>query len=149
VSCHFHFRFRAFLRPVRRKQGESRKLYPGPALTLRQRAAEYFTGNVRIDPLFPATIRRPFPCVCHFERGRDPHGTFTRQGSTCLYGRVGRTGNGKARSRRSRRRRDLGPPKVKHWHEPPHHAMTHIAITGTVNGKTSNGWKSHDEQYLK
>jgi quercetin dioxygenase-like cupin family protein len=42
------------------------------------------------------------------------------------------------------------PPGVKHWHgAAPATAMTHMAVTGTVNGKNVN-WleKVSDEQYL-
>ena len=41
------------------------------------------------------------------------------------------------------------PPQVKHWHgASPTTAMTHIAITGTINGKNVE-WmeKVTDEQY--
>ena len=41
------------------------------------------------------------------------------------------------------------PPGVKHWHgAAPESAMTHLAITGNINGKTVD-WmeKVTDEQY--
>jgi quercetin dioxygenase-like cupin family protein len=41
------------------------------------------------------------------------------------------------------------PPQVKHWHgASPTTAMTHIALTGTINGKNVE-WmeKVTDEQY--
>ena len=68
-------------------------------------SADYFTGNVRVDPLFPAKDAAPFSgAYVTFEPGADPFGTFTRQGSTCsLLPGLAEPGNGEAGLRRSRR----------------------------------------------
>ncbi len=45
--------------------------------------AEFFTGNVRIDPLFPANDSAHFSgAYVTFELGAISIGTFTRQGNT-------------------------------------------------------------------
>ena len=117
-------------------------------------SSEYFTGNVRVDPLFPAKgCGALFRRVCHLRaRGHDPFGTFTRQGSTCSLpqGSAEPGEIGTARLREIKAGDVIWcPPKVKHWHgASPTTAMTHIAITGTLDGKNVD-WmeKVTDEQY--
>jgi quercetin dioxygenase-like cupin family protein len=114
--------------------------------------ADYFTGSVRIDPLFEA----PEPA-----RGRGAHVTFEPGARTAWHTHpLGQTlivtsGLGWAQ-------REGGPveeirpgdvvwflPGEKHWHgATPTKAMTHIAIQEALNGKAVD-WmeKVSDEQY--
>jgi quercetin dioxygenase-like cupin family protein len=117
-------------------------------------AAEYFTGVVRIDPLFQAPD--PARVVCAsvtFEPGARTAWHTHPLGQTLIVtagcGRVQRWG---------------GPieeilpgdviwfePGEKHWHgATPTTAMTHIAIQERLDGKTVD-WmeKVSDEQYRK
>jgi quercetin dioxygenase-like cupin family protein len=114
--------------------------------------AEYFTGTVRIDPLFEA----PEPA-----RVRGARVTFEPGARTAWHTHpLGQTlivtsGVGRAQS-------DGGPveeirpgdvvwfaPGEKHWHgAAPTTAMTHIAIQEALNGKPVD-WLEHvtEEQY--
>ena len=113
---------------------------------------EYFTGNVRIDPLFtspePARVR----CASvTFEPGarsawhRHPLGQTLIVTSGC--GWVQSEGQPKVEIRSG----DVVwcPPNEKHWHgATPDTAMTHIAIQEALDGKVVE-WleKVSDEQY--
>jgi quercetin dioxygenase-like cupin family protein len=114
--------------------------------------AEYFTGNVRVDPLFSAKDGAPFSgAYVTFEPGARSAWHIHPTGQHLLVtSGVGRTGEwgGKVEEIKAG---DVVwcPPKIKHWHgASPTTAMTHIAITGTVNGKNVE-WmeKVTDEQY--
>jgi quercetin dioxygenase-like cupin family protein len=101
--------------------------------------AEYFTGNVRIDPLFPANDSAPFSgAYVSFEPGARSawHIHLTGQHLLVTAG-VGRTQEWGAPIEEIKAGDVIWcPPGVKHWHgASPSTAMTHIAITGTVNGK--------------
>lgn len=114
--------------------------------------AEYFTGNVRVDPLFPANDSAPFSgAYVTFEPGARSawhiHPTGQRLLVTSGVGRTQEWGGPVEEIRAG----DViwCPPKVKHWHgASPTTAMTHIALTGTVDGKNVE-WmeKVTDEQY--
>jgi quercetin dioxygenase-like cupin family protein len=115
---------------------------------------EYFTGAVRIDPLFP--VREPSRvsagCVT-FEPGARTAWHTHPLGQTLIitsgFVWVQREG-GAIEDVRS------GgvvwfPPGLKHWHgATPTTAMTHIAIQETISGKNVD-WmeKVSDEQYRK
>jgi len=115
-------------------------------------SAEYFTGNVRVDPLFAANDAAPFSgAYVTFEPGARSawhvHPTGQRLLVTAGIGRTGEWGGQVEEIKAG----DViwCPPKIKHWHgASPTTAMTHIAITGTVNGKNVE-WleKVTDEQY--
>jgi quercetin dioxygenase-like cupin family protein len=114
--------------------------------------AEYFTCNVRIDPLFPANDAAPFSgAYVTFEPGARSawHVHPTGQHLLVTAG-VGRTGEWEGKVEEIKTGDVIWcPPKVKHWHgASPTTAMTHIAITGTINGKNVE-WmeKVTDEQY--
>ena len=114
--------------------------------------AEYFTGNVRIDPLFPSNDSAHFSgAYVTFEPGARSawHVHPTGQHLLVTAG-VGRTGEWGGHVEEIKAGDVIWcPPKVKHWHgASPTTAMTHIAITGTVNGKNVE-WmeKVTDEQY--
>ena len=114
--------------------------------------AEYFTGAVRIDPLFeaPAPARAVGASVT-FEPGARTAWHSHPLGQTLIVtagrGRVQRWGDPIE---------EIGPgdviwfePGEKHWHgATPTTAMTHIAIVERIDGKTAD-WmeKVSDEQY--
>ena len=116
-------------------------------------SAEYFTGSVRIDPLFEA----PEPA-----RGLGVSVTFEPSARTAWHAHpLGQTlivtaGLGWTQCWggpiEEIRPGDViwCPPGVKHWHgATPKTAMTHIAIVEKLDGKTVD-WmeKVTDEQYL-
>ena len=114
--------------------------------------SEYFTGTVRIDPLFtaPAPARAVGASVT-FEPGARTAWHSHPLGQTLIVtagsGRVQRWGG----SIEDIRPGDViwFPPGEKHWHgATPTTAMTHIAIQEQLDGKTAD-WleKVSDEQY--
>jgi quercetin dioxygenase-like cupin family protein len=120
----------------------------------RKAPAEYFTGTVRIDPVFP--VREPSRvsagCVT-FEPGARTAWHTHPLGQTLIIlsglGWVQRE-SGPIEEARSG---DVVwfPPGLKHWHgAAPTTAMTHIAIQETVDGRNVD-WleKVSDEQYRK
>jgi quercetin dioxygenase-like cupin family protein len=115
---------------------------------------EWFTGAVRIDPLFqPNDARRTAAATVTFEPGSRTAWHTHPLGQTLII----LTGCGWAQ-------RDGGPieeihpgdvvwfsPGEKHWHgATPTTAMTHIATQENLNGKVVD-WmeKVSDEQYKK
>jgi quercetin dioxygenase-like cupin family protein len=114
--------------------------------------AEYFTGNVRVDPLFPANDSAAFSgAYVTFEPGARSAWHIHPKGQHLLVtAGVGRTGEWEGRVDEIKAGDVIWcPPGVKHWHgASPTTAMTHIAITGTLNGKNVE-WleKVTDEQY--
>jgi quercetin dioxygenase-like cupin family protein len=114
--------------------------------------AEYFTGNVRVDPLFPANDSAHFSgAYVTFEPGARSAWHIHPTGQHLLVtSGVGRTGEWESPIEEIKTGDVIWcPPKIKHWHgASPTTAMTHIAITGTVNGKNVE-WmeKVTDEQY--
>jgi quercetin dioxygenase-like cupin family protein len=114
--------------------------------------AEYFTGIVRIDPLFPATEAAPYSgAYVTFEpRARSAWHTHPSGQRLLVTAGVGRTQEWSGPIQEIKAGDVIiCPPKVKHWHgASPAMAMTHIAITGTVNGKNVE-WleKVTDVQY--
>jgi quercetin dioxygenase-like cupin family protein len=119
----------------------------------RKGAAEYFTGNVRIDPVFEA----PDPA-----RARGASVTFEPGARTAWHTHpLGQTlivtyGCGWVQSEGGPKM-EIRPgdvvscsPKEKHWHgATPITAMTHIAVQEQLDGKVVE-WmeKVSDEQYL-
>jgi quercetin dioxygenase-like cupin family protein len=114
--------------------------------------AEYFTGNVRIDPLFPANDSTHISgSYVTFESGARSAWHIHPTGQHLLVtAGVGRTGEWGGKVEEIKAGDVIWcPPKVKHWHgASPTTAMTHIAITGIINGKSVE-WmeKVTDEQY--
>ncbi|HZW13474.1 MAG TPA: cupin domain-containing protein [Noviherbaspirillum sp.] len=116
--------------------------------------AEIFTGNVHIDPLFPTKDSAPASGArVTFEPGarsawhRHPAGQHLIV--TDGIGWTQEWGGAVAEIRAG----DVVwcPPGVRHWHgASPSTSMTHIAITGTVNGQNVE-WleKVTDDQYRK
>lgn len=116
--------------------------------------AEYFTGRVRIDPVWPAseTINTSGANVTFEPGARSAWHTHPAGQRLVVLSGVGLTQEwGKAVG--TIRPGDVVwcPPGVKHWHgAAPGTAMTHLAVTGTLDGKNVN-WmeKVSDEQYSK
>ena len=114
--------------------------------------AEFFTGTVRVDRLFPANDAAHFSgAYVTFEPGARSawHTHPTGQHLTVTAG-VGRTQTWGGPIEEIKAGDVIWcPPNVKHWHgASPTTAMTHIALTGTINGKNVE-WmeKVTDEQY--
>jgi quercetin dioxygenase-like cupin family protein len=114
--------------------------------------AEYFTGDVRIDPLFPA--REPARAVgvsVTFEPGARTAWHTHPLGQTLIV----LSGSGRAQSWGGPIE-ELRPgdviwfaPGEKHWHgASPATAMTHLAVQEQLGGKTAE-WLEQvsDEQY--
>lgn len=114
--------------------------------------ANYFTGNVRIDPLFYANDSVPFSgAYVTFEPGaRSAWHTHPTGQYLLVTAGVGRTQVWGGPIEEIKAGDVIWcPPGVKHWHgAAPATAMTHIAITGTHNGKNVE-WLEEvtDEQY--
>ena len=114
--------------------------------------AEYFTGAVRIDPLFQAPApAKGFGGSVTFEPGARTAWHTHPLGQTLIV----TSGCGRAQcwgeSIQEIRPGDVVwfPPGVKHWHgAAPTTAMTHIAIVEQLDGKSAD-WmeKVSDEQY--
>jgi quercetin dioxygenase-like cupin family protein len=114
--------------------------------------ADYFTGNVRIDPLFdPQAPARAFGASVTFEPGARTAWHTHPLGQTLIvtagYGLAQRWGGPIEEIRPG----DVVwfPPGEKHWHgATATTAMTHIAIVEKLDGKSAN-WmeKVTDEQY--
>lgn len=114
--------------------------------------AEYFIGNVRVDPLFPANEWAPYSgAYVTFEPGaRSAWHTHPAGQRLVVVSGVGLTQEW-GKPVQEIRPGDVVwcPPGVKHWHGAvPTVAMTHLAVTGTVDGKNVI-WmeKVTDEQY--
>jgi len=115
---------------------------------------QYFTGTVRIDPLFEAPDpARARSASVTFEPGARSAWHIHPLGQTLIVtsgcGWVQSEGGPKVEIRAG----DVVwcPPKEKHWHgATPTTAMTHIAIQEALDGKVVE-WmeKVTDEQYRK
>jgi quercetin dioxygenase-like cupin family protein len=116
--------------------------------------AEYFTGSVRVDMLFrPQQPARTSGAYVTFEPGARTAWHTHPLGQTLIitagFGWVQREGAAIEEIRPG----DVVwfPPGEKHWHgATPVTAMTHIAITETLDGKNVD-WmeKVSDDQYRK
>lgn len=115
-------------------------------------SAEYFTGSVRIDPLFEAPApARVFCASVTFEPGARTAWHTHPLGQTLIVtagcGRV-QSWDGPIEEIRPGDVVWIAPGE-KHWHgAAPTTAMTHIAIVERLDGKTAD-WleKVSDEQY--
>jgi quercetin dioxygenase-like cupin family protein len=114
--------------------------------------ADFFTGQARIDPLYPANEHiNVSGAYVTFEPGaRSAWHTHPQGQYLVVTAGVGRTQEW-GKEIREIKAGDVVwcPPGVKHWHgATPHVAMSHMAITGTKDGKNVQ-WmeKVTDEQY--
>jgi quercetin dioxygenase-like cupin family protein len=145
----------AYLRAMRKSQGvttvEIKRSGSQPSV---KGPSDYFTGTVRIDPLFeapePARVRG---ASVTFEPGARTAWHTHPLGQTLIVtsglGRAQRWGGPIEEIRPG----DVVwfPPGEKHWHgATPTTAMTHIAIQEALNGKQVD-WMEQvsDEQYRK
>ncbi|WP_223528398.1 cupin domain-containing carboxymuconolactone decarboxylase family protein [Pseudomonas sp. BF-B-26] len=114
--------------------------------------ADYFTGRVRVDPLFPVTDEiNASGAYVSFEPGaRSAWHTHPAGQRLVVTSGVGRVQEwGKPIQEIHPGDVIVCPPGVKHWHgAAPASAMTHLAVTGSVDGKSVQ-WleKVTDEQY--
>ncbi|MBC3362304.1 carboxymuconolactone decarboxylase family protein [Pseudomonas sp. SWRI154] len=114
--------------------------------------ADYFTGRVRVDPLFPATDEiNVSGAYVSFEPGaRSAWHTHPAGQRLVVVSGVGLTQEwGKPVQHIHPGDVIVCPPGVKHWHgAAPTSAMTHLALTGTEGGKNVD-WMEQvsDEQY--
>jgi quercetin dioxygenase-like cupin family protein len=113
---------------------------------------EFFTGRVRVDPIWPADANiNASGGMVTFEPGaRSAWHTHPAGQRLVVMSGVGLTQEW-GKSVQVIRPGDVVwcPPNVKHWHgASPTTAMSHIAVTGTVDGKNVT-WmeKVSDEQY--
>ena len=117
-----------------------------------QGPAEFFTGSVRVEPLFPANdVARISGAYVTFQPGaRSAWHTHPAGQHLIVTAGVGRTQVWGGPVEEIRAGDTVWcPPGLKHWHgASPTTAMTHIALTGTANGKNVD-WleKVTDEQY--
>ncbi|TMH47351.1 MAG: cupin domain-containing protein [Betaproteobacteria bacterium] len=117
-------------------------------------SAQYFTGSVRVDPLFPATDpSRTSGGLVTFEPGARSAWHTHPAGQVLLVtagaGRIQQWGGRVEEIRPGDVVRI--PPGVKHWHgASPTTGMTHIAIQETIGGRNVD-WMEHvgEEQYGK
>ncbi|UEP23248.1 cupin domain-containing protein [Burkholderia ambifaria] len=114
--------------------------------------AAYFTGKVRIDPVWPANgdINASGGLVTFEPGARSAWHTHPKGQYFVVVSGVGYTQEW-GEPIRELHPGDVVwcPPGVKHWHgAAPVNAMTHLAVTGTVDGKNVE-WmeKVTDEQY--
>lgn len=116
-------------------------------------SAGYFSGRVRIDPLFDAPEpSKSFGAAVTFEPGARTHWHSHPLGQTLIVtagcGRVQRRG-GPLEEIRPGDVVWIAPGEL-HWHgAAPSTAMTHIAIAERVDGKGSDWFEPvSEEQYL-
>lgn len=114
--------------------------------------AEFFTGRVRIDPVWPADEHiNASGAVVTFEPGaRSAWHTHPAGQRLHVLSGVGLAQEA-GRPVQVIRAGDVVwcPPNVKHWHGAmPTTAMSHLAVTGSLQGRNVN-WmeKVSDEQY--
>jgi quercetin dioxygenase-like cupin family protein len=114
--------------------------------------ADYFTGRVRVDPVWPADDHiNASGALVTFEPGaRSAWHTHPNGQRLVVISGVGMTQE-LGKQVQMIRPGDVVwcPPGVKHWHgAAPATAMTHLAVTGTAQGRNVN-WmeKVSDEQY--
>jgi quercetin dioxygenase-like cupin family protein len=114
--------------------------------------AEFFTGRVRVDPVWPADagINASGGLVTFEPGARSAWHTHPAGQRLVVLSGLGLTQEW-GKSVQVIRPGDVVwcPPGVKHWHgASPTTAMTHLAVTGTADGRNVN-WmeKVSDEQY--
>ena len=143
---------RAFAQPDERN--ERMLIRPAGSQSSARGPAEYFTGTVRVDPMFPATApSRVNGGHVTFEPGARSNWHTHPLGQTLIItsglGWVQREGGPIEEVRPG----DVVwfPPGLKHWHgASPTTAMTHIAIQEAQDGKNVD-WleKVSDAQYRR
>lgn len=113
---------------------------------------EFFTGDARVDPLFPSNDTAHYSgAYVTFEPGARSAWHLHPAGQHIVVtSGVGRTGTWGGEITEIKAGDVIWcPPGVKHWHGAgPRTAMTHLVVTGMLNGKNVE-WqeKVSDEQY--
>jgi quercetin dioxygenase-like cupin family protein len=114
--------------------------------------SDYFTGRVRVDPVWPANddINASGALVTFEPGARSAWHTHPKGQRLVVMSGVGLTQES-GKPVQVIRPGDVVwcPPGIKHWHgAAPMTAMTHLAVSGTVDGTNVN-WmeKVSDEQY--
>ncbi|SAK85379.1 cupin 2 domain-containing protein [Caballeronia catudaia] len=113
---------------------------------------EYFVGQVRVQPVWPAdaSINASGGLVTFEAGARSAWHTHPAGQRLVVTSGSGLTQEWGKEVKQIRAGDVVWcPPDVKHWHgAAPNSAMTHLAVTGTVNGKNVS-WmeKVTDEQY--
>jgi len=114
--------------------------------------SEFFTGRVRVDPVWPATETiNTSGGIVTFEPGSRSAWHVHPAGQRLLVLSGAGLTQEAGKPVQVIRPGDVVwcPPGVKHWHgATPTTAMSHLAVTGTVDGKNVN-WmeKVSDDQY--
>jgi quercetin dioxygenase-like cupin family protein len=115
-------------------------------------SADYFTGRVRVEPLFPATkdINASAAYVTFEAGARSAWHVHPAGQRLVVVSGVGRTQEwGKPVQEIRPGDVIVCPPGVRHWHgASPTASMTHLAMSGTIEGKSVQ-WmeKVSDDQY--
>ncbi len=114
--------------------------------------ADWFTGDVRIDPLFPSNETAHYSgAYVTFEPGARSAWHLHPAGQHIVVtSGVGRTGTEDGKVVEIKAGDVLWcPPGINHWHgAAPTTGMTHLVITGSLNGKNVVwGEKVTDAQY--
>jgi len=123
----------------------SQQSYSGPE--------QYFTGEVQVDMLFTANEHAPFSgAQVTFQPGARTAWHLHPAGQHLIVtSGVGLTGTRDGKIIEFKAGDAIWcPPDIDHWHgATPHSAMSHVALTGTLNGKNVI-WKEKvtDEEYL-
>ena len=113
---------------------------------------DWFTGDVRIDPLFPANGTAHYSgAYVTFEPGARSAWHLHPAGQHIVVtSGVGRTGTWDGKVEEIKAGDVIWcPPGIKHWHgAAPNTAMTHLVVTGNLDGKNVV-WAENvtDEQY--
>ncbi|GAB3788704.1 (R)-mandelonitrile lyase [Dyella agri] len=134
------------------RESPMQKIIPAGTQGSTTGAEEYFTGHVRVDPLFQANSEiNASGAYVTFEPGaRSAWHTHPAGQRLVVTSGVGLTQEW-GKPVREIHPGDVVwcPPGVKHWHgAAAGSVMTHLAVTGAVNGKSVE-WmeKVSDEQY--
>ncbi|TQI79113.1 quercetin dioxygenase-like cupin family protein [Serratia fonticola] len=140
------------LSSLAQEQNASVHIAPAGSQNAMAGPAENFTGKVRVDPLFSADkdINASGAYVTFEPGARSAWHTHPAGQRLIVTSGVGLTQQ-EGQPVQTIRPGDVVscPPGVKHWHgAAPGSAMTHLAITGSINGKNVE-WmeKVTDEQY--
>ena len=135
-----------------RKEASSQEITRAGAQPSAEGSPEFFTGRVRVDPVWPAgnNINASGGMVTFEPGARSAWHTHPKGQYLLVMSGVGLTQEwGKPIQEVRAGDIVMCPPGVKHWHgASPTSSMTHLAVTGTVDGKNVT-WmeKVSDEQY--
>lgn len=133
-------------------RARTQQITPGATQVPSPGPADYFSGVVRVDPLFAASDEiSASGAYVTFEPGaRSAWHTHPAGQRLVVVSGAGLTQEwGKPVQQIYPGDVVVCPPGIKHWHgAAPDGAMTHLAVTGTVDGKSVT-WmeKVTDEQY--